>query len=46
MLPELAETFNASIAALGSLSASYFFAYAGAQLPVGLLIDRYGTDIY
>ncbi len=43
MVPELAESFNASISALGSLSACYFFAYASAQIPVGLLIDRFGT---
>lgn len=43
MIPELAQSFNASISALGSLSACYFFAYASAQIPVGLLIDRFGT---
>lgn len=45
MIPELVDSFNMSIAALGSLSASYFFAYASAQIPVGLLLDRYSTNI-
>lgn len=45
MLPELSESFNVSSAMLSSLSASYFFAYALAQIPVGLLIDRFGTHI-
>lgn len=43
MLPELSQSFNASIAQLSGLAAAYFFAYAFAQIPIGLLIDRYGT---
>lgn len=43
MLPELSQSFNVSSALLSGLAASYFFAYAFAQIPVGLLIDRYGT---
>ena len=43
MIPELMESFNVSIAAIGTLSACYFYAYATAQIPVGLLIDRFGT---
>ena len=43
MIPELMESFNVSVAMLGGLSACYFYAYAFAQIPVGLLIDRYGT---
>lgn len=45
MIPELSNSFNVSSAMLSSLSASYFFAYALAQIPVGLLIDRFGTHI-
>lgn len=45
MLPELSQSFNVSSALLSSLAASYFFAYAFAQIPVGLLIDRYGTRL-
>lgn len=43
MLPELSQSFNVSSALLSGLAASYFFAYAFAQIPVGLLIDRFGT---
>lgn len=45
MLPELSQSFNVSSALLSGLAASYFFAYAFAQIPVGLLIDRYGTRL-
>jgi len=43
MIPELMQSFNVSVAMLGGLSACYFYAYALAQVPVGLLIDRFGT---
>ena len=43
MIPELMSSFNVSVATLGNLSACYFYAYALAQIPVGILIDRYGT---
>lgn len=42
MTDELMRAYSVGGAALGSLSAFYFYAYAGMQLPVGLLIDRYG----
>ncbi|HSX20337.1 MAG TPA: MFS transporter [Gammaproteobacteria bacterium] len=45
MIPELTEAFEVGSALLSSLSAAYFFAYALAQIPVGLLLDRYGTRI-
>lgn len=45
MVPELSESFEVGSALLSSLSAAYFFAYALAQIPVGMLIDRYGTRI-
>lgn len=45
MIPELSESFEVGSALLSSLSAAYFIAYALAQIPVGLLIDRYGTRI-
>jgi MFS family permease len=32
-------------AILGNLSAFYYYAYAGLQIPVGLLIDRYGPRL-
>lgn len=45
MIPELSASFDVSSAMISSLAAYYFFAYAFAQIPVGLLIDRYGTHI-
>lgn len=43
MLPELSADFGVYSAALGSLSAYYYYAYATMQIPVGLLIDQYGA---
>lgn len=43
MIPELGEAFGVGSAMLSNLSAAYFFAYALAQIPVGILIDRYST---
>jgi len=40
--PILAEQFGLSAAALGFLSAVYFLAFALFQLPLGVLLDRYG----
>lgn len=40
--PELAREFGLDAAALGLLTGIYFFAFAAMQLPVGLLLDRYG----
>ena len=42
MTDELMRDFAVGGAALGSLSAFYFYAYASIQLPVGMLTDRYG----
>ncbi len=42
MTNELMRDFAVGGAALGSLSAFYFYAYASIQLPVGILTDRYG----
>lgn len=42
MTAELMRDLSVGGAALGSLSAFYFYAYAGIQLPVGVLIDRFG----
>jgi sugar phosphate permease len=38
----LARTFDATAAELGLLHASFFYIYAGLQLPSGLVVDRYG----
>ena len=42
MIDELMRDFAIGAAALGNLSAFYFYGYAGMQIPVGLLIDRFG----
>jgi MFS family permease len=45
MTDELMQTFAVGGAALGGLSALYFYAYVAMQVPVGLLMDRYPTRI-
>jgi MFS family permease len=40
--PELVREFGLSAAGLGLLSGIYFFAFALFQLPLGVLLDRYG----
>ncbi|MFT7674772.1 MAG: MFS family permease [Gammaproteobacteria bacterium] len=42
MTDELMREFSVGGAALGSLSAFYFYAYASIQLPVGMLTDHFG----
>ena len=42
MTAELMRDFAVGGAALGSLSAFYFYAYASIQLPVGMLTDHFG----
>lgn len=42
MTGELMRDLAVGGAALGGLSAFYFYTYAGIQLPVGMLIDRFG----
>ncbi|HSH42302.1 MAG TPA: hypothetical protein VK973_09295, partial [Arenicellales bacterium] len=42
MTGELMRDLAVGGAALGGLSAFYFYAYAGIQLPVGVLLDRFG----
>lgn len=42
MIDELMRDFAVGAGAVGSLSAFYFYGYAGMQIPVGLLIDRFG----
>ena len=39
---ELSRDFALSAASLGNLSAFYFFGYVAAQIPTGLLADRWG----
>lgn len=42
MVDVLMRDFQVGGALLGGLSAFYFYAYAGMQIPVGLLVDRFG----
>lgn len=43
MVSELEKAFMVQAGALGLLSSLYLFAYAPMQLPVGLLMDRFGA---
>ncbi|MCW8836261.1 MAG: MFS transporter [Rhodospirillales bacterium] len=42
MVSDLMRDFGVSAAILGNLTAFYFYAYAGLQLPVGVIVDRWG----
>jgi MFS family permease len=42
LVSDLMAEFSVGGAVLGSLSAFYFYAYAGMQIPVGVLMDRFG----
>jgi MFS family permease len=40
---ELMAEFSLGAAALGNLSAFYFYSYVGLQIPFGMLLDRWGA---
>jgi len=40
---DLSHSFNATESTLGNIAACYFYAYAILQIPVGLILDRFGT---
>ena len=42
---ELSEAFGLTAAALGNLSAFYFYSYVAMQIPTGLLADRFGPRV-
>lgn len=42
MVPDLMRDFKVNATQLGNLSAVYFYVYAGMQIPVGMLLDRFG----
>lgn len=42
VFPELTQAFDLSPGTLGLLTSVYFLTFAGGQLPLGMLIDRYG----
>ncbi len=41
--PELIAEFGLTNAQLGSLSSAYFLAFASVQVPLGVLLDRFGS---
>ncbi len=43
MKPELLQHFNITAAQFGNLAAFYYYAYTPMQIPVGVLIDKYGV---
>jgi sugar phosphate permease len=42
MVPDLMHAFKVNAATLGALSAFYYYAYASLQVPVGMLLDKFG----
>lgn len=42
MVTDLMQAFSVNAATLGILSACYYYAYASMQIPVGMLLDRFG----
>lgn len=43
MVDELMSDLSATAGAVGGLSASYLYAYAGLQIPIGIMLDRWGS---
>ncbi len=43
MVPELMSIFSLNAAEIGVLGGAFFFTYAPMQLPVGILMDRFGA---
>ncbi len=43
MVPELMKSFQVTALSLGALSAYFYYAYVGMQIPVGALVDRFGA---
>ncbi len=41
--PDIAHELHLSPQSLGVLSGAFFFAFAASQIPVGLMLDRYGA---
>jgi MFS family permease len=42
MVPELMRDFKVTAFALGGLSAFFYYPYVAMQVPVGMIVDRYG----
>ena len=45
MVSDLMETFSVGAAVLGQLSAFYFYPYVLLQIPIGVLLDRFGARV-
>ncbi|WP_066253791.1 MFS transporter [Neobacillus drentensis] len=43
---QLMKDFNISAATIGLLTSIQFFAYAGLQIPIGILSDRFGPNFF
>jgi len=43
MTNNLMQSFQVNATMLGNLAACYFYAYAGMQIPVGIICDRFGV---
>lgn len=43
MVPDLMRSFHVGALSLGALSAYFYYAYVGMQVPVGALVDRFGA---
>ena len=42
MIDQLMQHYAVTAVGVGSISAFFYYAYVGMQLPVGLMVDRYG----
>ena len=42
---KLIVSFSANEAALGNMTAAYFYTYALLQIPVGILVDRFNVKV-
>lgn len=45
MINELSVHFQANASTIGLLSAFYYYAYTPMQIPVGIIVDRYGARL-
>ena len=43
MIPNLMQAFQVNATSIGAMSAFFYYAYVGMQIPVGALVDRFGT---
>jgi len=43
---QLMTDFNVTASTIGLLTSIQFFAYAGLQIPIGILADRYGPNFF